>query len=112
MNGTIPLRFIVNRKIIQFSGGMGYRFLISSSLNASLRWNYYIFQGLSADDRFFLYLFYDNIATPFNYSNLLSEDNQATDFNDRMKKLLDTGMVPFDPPLDILDTMMSSIVIK
>jgi Bacterial SH3 domain len=112
MNGTMPLRFIVNRKMIQFSGGMGYRFLISSSLNESLRWNYYIFQGLSDDDRFFIYLFYDNVAALFNYSNQLPEDNTAIDFNDRMQKLLDAAMVPFDPPLEVLDAMMSSIEIK
>ena len=111
MNGSGPLLFIVNIKTIQFTGGKGLRYLITYSLNGNPRFLDYIFQGLSDDDRYFIYLFAEGVTNPYSYPTLEDEQSQ-TAFNERMKKLLDAGMVPLSPSLEVLDAMMSSIEIK
>jgi hypothetical protein len=128
-NGAIPLHFIVDVKPIQFSGGKGVRFLISSANWLTVNKMEYIFQGLSDDGRYFIRGRIPDIAHPYivdqqlwenDFGPLLAwKEGQYEEagksyqvFNARMEKLLNAGVVPLYPALELLDAMMASIVIK
>jgi uncharacterized protein YraI len=128
-NGGIPLHFIVDAKPIQFTGGRGVRFLISSANYLTVNKMYYTFQGLSDDGRYFIFGWLSPISHPYIVDEQLWENDfgpfiawkegqyeQAGKsfevFNSRMEKLLEADVVPLYPSLDILDAMMSSIEIK
>jgi hypothetical protein len=129
MNGGIPTHFKVNIKEIEFSGGRGIRFLISSANYLTVNKMDYIFQGLSDDGRYYISVLYYDIAHPYIVDEELWENDfgpfiawkegqyeKAAQsfkvFNTRMKKLLEAGVVPLYPALEILDAMMASIEVK
>ena len=114
MNGTFTLLYIVNLQPIQFNGCKGLRYLIEGALgNEKSMFLFYIFQGLSDDNRYFIYLFYEGVTNSYSYPPAFLEDEQTrTAFNERMRKILDLGWAPLVPPLEVLDAMMTSIEIK
>ena len=129
VNQGIPLHFIAGIKPVQFVGGKGVRFLISSANHLTVNKMYYIFQGLSDDGRYFISGHISPIAHPYiveeqlwtnDFGPLLAwkegqyeEAQKSYDvFNARIEKMLNAGVVTLYPSLVFLDTMMASIVIK
>ena len=128
INGGIPLHFITSIKPIQFDGGKGVRFLISSANYQTVNKMEYIFQGLSDDKRYFIRGLFRPIAHPYivdvplenDFGPLIAwkegqydEAQKSYDvFNARMEEMLNGGLVPLYPSLDFLDSMMASIVMK
>lgn len=124
-NMGMPTHFKVNIKIIEFSGGRGVRFLISSANYQTVNKMNYRFQGLSDDGRYYISVLIYDIAHPYiteRYDKVpfipwqegrYEEASQSYDaFNARMKELLEAGVVPLYPSLEILDAMLASIEIK
>jgi len=129
MNGGIPIHFKVNIKEIDFTGGRGLRFLISSANYPTVNKLNYRYQGLSDDGRYFISVLFYDILHPYIVGDEIfgydfgpffaSKEGQYDKaeqswkvFNDRMKELLEAGVVPLYPSLEVLDAMMASIVIK
>jgi hypothetical protein len=130
IGGGIPVDFIVDAQPIQFTGGRGLRFLLSSGNYLTTNELNYIFQGLSDDGRYYIVALLRDITHPYIVdSNLLMEgdfgpllgwrDGQYDEaetsyavFNERTETLLDAQVVTLYPQLQLLDAMMASIVIK
>jgi hypothetical protein len=130
IGGGIPVDFIADVVPIQFTGGRGLRFLLSSGNYLTTGPLNYIFQGLSDDGRYYIVALLRDINHPYIVdSNLLMEgdfgpligwgDGQYDEaeasydvFNERMETLLDAQVVTLYPQLSILDEMMASIEIK
>lgn len=121
-NDRIPTHFEANIKVIKFSGGRGIRFLISSANYQTVNKMNYRFQGLSDDGRYYISVLIYDIAHPYITERYdiepfvswkegqYEEASQSYDaFNTRIKELLEAGVVPLYPSLDILDAMMASI---
>ncbi|MDD1777668.1 MAG: SH3 domain-containing protein [Candidatus Helarchaeota archaeon] len=126
----IPLHFMAGIKPIQFTGGKGVRYLLSSGNYLTVNTLYYNFQGLSDDGRFFIRGHFTPIEHPYivdsgflmenNFGPLLAYKEGQYDeaqksyelFNARIEELLNAGVVTLYPSLDFLDNMMASIVIK
>jgi hypothetical protein len=129
VSGGVPLHFRVAVKIIQFQGGKGVRYLISSSNYQTVNKLNYIFQGITDDDRLVLSFFNRGISHPYIVDNELFEENVGpliawragqydeairsyTAFNQRIEQLLAAGAISLYPSLELLDAMMASIEIK
>jgi hypothetical protein len=130
MGGGIPVDFIADVVPIQFTGGRGLRFLLSSGNYLTTGPLDYIFQGLSDDGRYYIVAMLRDINHPYIVdSNLLMEgdfgpllgwgDGQYDEaeasyevFNERIETLLDAQAITLYPQLELLDAMMASIVIK
>ena len=129
VNGGIPLHFIAGVEPIQFEGGKGVRFLISSANYQTVNEIEYTFQGLSGDKRYFIRGHFRPITHPYIVDEPLTEEDfgpllawkdgqydQAQEsydvFNARIEELLNAGVVPLYPALEFLDNMMASIEIK
>jgi uncharacterized protein YraI len=128
-NMGIPTHFKVNIKEIEFTGGTGLRFLISSANYLTVNKMNYRFQGLSEDGRYYISVLFYDIAHPYIVDEELWQhdfgpfvawrewqydkaEQSFNVFNGRMKELLEAGVVPLYPSLEVLDAMMASIVIK
>jgi len=129
MGVGLPLHFIADIERIQFSGGQGVRFLISSANYQTINNLYYVFQGLSDDGRYYIRGLFRPIAHPFivdaptlqnDFGPLLGwKDGQYEQaeasydlFNGRIEQMLNAGVLPLYPSLDFLDEMLASIVMK
>jgi hypothetical protein len=129
VNGAIPLHFIAEVRPIEFVGGQGVRFLISSANWLTVNRMVYVFQGLSDDGRYFILVHIRDIRHPYIVDEQLWEDDfgpfiawregqyeEAGEsfrvFNTRMETLLNAGVVPLYPSLGFLDAMLASIVIR
>jgi hypothetical protein len=129
MNGAFPLHFTADIQAIQFTGGKGIRYLISSSNYLTVNQMVYIFQGLSEDGRYYITLHYQGISHPYIVGHEIFEMNlgpliawrsgqyeEAAQsyqvFNERIETLLEAGVVPLYPSLELLDAMVASIEIK
>ncbi len=122
--------FIADVVPIQFTGGRGLRFLLSSGNYLATGPLNYIFHGLSDDGRYYIvallrdinhpYLVDPNILMEGDFGPLLGwragqydEAEASYDvFNERIETLLDAQAITLYPQLELLDAMMASIVIK
>lgn len=129
MNGRIPIHFKAEIKVIEFSGGKGLRFLISSANYQTVNKLNYIFQGVSDDGKYFILILIYDVLHPYivneqlwdqNFGPLLAwkegQYDQAQEsydiFNGRMEEMLNANAVPLYPALEILDAMAASIEVK
>ena len=129
MGVGLPLHFVADIERIQFSGGQGVRFLISSANYQTVNNLYYVFQGLSDDGRYYIRGLFRPIAHPYivdaptlqnDFGPLLGwKDGQYEQaeasydlFNERIEEMLNAGALPLYPSVDFLDEMMASIQIK
>jgi hypothetical protein len=129
INGGIPTHFKVAIKEIDFQGGKGLRFLLSSANYLTVNRLNYIFQGISDDGRYFIHLLYYDVYHPYIVDDQLwdtgigpllawkdgqyeAAEKSYDIFNERMRALLEAGVVPLFPSLEVLDAMMASIEIK
>lgn len=126
---ALPLHFRADIERIQFNGGQGVRFLISSSNYLTVNNLYYVFQGLTDDGRYMIYGLFRPIQHPYIVSSPALQDDfgpllgwkegqyeeaeASYDlFNGRIEEMLEAGALPLYPSLDFLDEMLTSIVIK
>jgi hypothetical protein len=123
-----PGAYVGAAKFIDFKGGKGVRYFFASANYQTINQLDFYFQGLSDDGRYMIYL-----ATSFDHPYIV--DWQTLDspknpflqwtggdpdqldaayksFNQRMEVLLDAGVIPLYPDLEIIDTMLGSIVVK
>lgn len=128
LNGRIPIHFIADVKPIQFEGGKGVRFLIASANYLTINEMEYVFEGLSDDKRYYIRGHFRPVAHPYIVEVPINNDfgpimawkegqydeaQKSYDaFNARIEIMLNAGVVPLYPSLELLDEMMASIVIK
>lgn len=130
MGQGIPIHWIADVQSIQFNGGRGLRFLISSANDLTAGDMEYIFQGLSDDGRYYILVHLRSIYHPYivdgfilytqDFGPLLAmeagqhEEAQASIdvFNQRILTLLNAHLIPLYPRLDLLDEMVASIEVK
>jgi hypothetical protein len=129
INGGIPIHFKAGLKRIEFTGGEGLRYFIASANYQTIDHLEYFFQGLSNDGRFYILVMFRPVLHPYILESQLLEGNfgwllawkdgqyeaaQATydEFNARVEALLNAGMLALFPSIELVDEIMSSIVIK
>jgi uncharacterized protein YraI len=127
IGGGIPVMFIADVQPIEFTGGSGLRFLLSSGNNLTVNGLDYIFQGLSDDGRYYIVAMVMDVLHPYivdanllwegDFGPLLAWSNDLAEasydvFNERIETLLAAQVVPTYPDLLLLDAMMASIEIK
>ncbi len=125
----LPLHFIAAIQPIQFNGGKGVRFLISSANYLTVNDVYYVFEGLSDDGRYYLHGHFRPLAHPYivdaatlqsDFGPLLGWKKGQYEaaaasyqrFNTRIEQMLEAGALPLYPSPDFLDEMLRSIVMK
>lgn len=125
----LPLHFVAAIQPIQFSGGKGVRFLISSANYLTVNDLYYVFEGLSDDGRYYLRGHFRPINHPYivdavtlqnDFGPLLGWKKGQYEaasasyqrFNTRIEQMLEAGALPLYPSPDFLDEMLKSIVVK
>ena len=129
VNGAIPLHFDAGVKPIQFEGGKGVRFLISSAnYRPSIKWSTSS-RGFRMTGAISFSVICVPILHPYivesSYGKMASArciawkegqyDAAAESydvFNSRIETLLNPGVVPLYPSLEFVDAMLASIVIK
>jgi hypothetical protein len=128
INGGIPLLFKADIKPIQFEGGQGVRYLIASANYQTVNHMEYIFQGLSDDKRYYIRGHFRPVLHPYIVDVPLDNDfgpimawkegqyeeaQKSYDvFNARIEAMLNAGVVPLFPDLELLDRMMASMVME
>lgn len=103
---------------VDFKNGTGYRFLLTKSFSADPLLSTgmtYMYQGVTDDEKYFL-SFLISVDAPFlaPYLNQpLTTVEEFESFYSNVNTLIDTSAPDqFTPPLDILDELVSSIVIS
>lgn len=129
VRADIPLHFKVGLKRIDFNGGSGVRFLISSANYLTVNKLVYVFEGLSEDGRYYIRAHFPGILHPYivdavtlqnDFGPLLGWKKGQYEaasasyqrFNTRIEQMLEAGALPLYPNLYFLDTMLESIVMK
>lgn len=104
--------------LLPFQNGNGYRFLILSKFDASAMSNTsmtYLYQGLSADGQYMV-SFLTSVDAPFiadlATGQAFNSDEETTAYKNQLNDRLNTANLnQFNPPLTMLDALVSSILI-
>jgi hypothetical protein len=123
-----PGAYMGAAKFIDFKGGKGVSYFFASANYQTINQLHFYFQGLSDDGRYMIYL-----ATTFDHPYIVDwqtldsprnpflqwtgGDRDKLDaayksFNSRMEVLLDAGVIPLYPDLEMIDAMLNSISFK